>query len=114
MSAASERLVDVVQPDIHWVGGFTACRRIAHIAEAAGLSMILHAGMNTPWGQHFSFAASNVEWGEYFVGNGAGVPLAETVAYPGMPVPVNGRITPSDAPGFGIELTLEQIEGMRA
>lgn len=112
MTAASERLVDIVQPDIHWVGGFTACQRIAHIAEAAGMSMILHAGMNTPWGQHLSFAAANVSWGEYFVGHGPGVPLESTVAYPGMPVPVDGSITPSDAPGFGIELTLEQIEAL--
>jgi len=112
MTAASERLVDIVQPDIHWAGGFTACRRIAHVAEAAGISMILHAGMNTPWGQHFSFATANVEWGEFFIGGGPGVPLGEVAGWPNMPVPVNGRIAPSDAPGFGVELTLDEIEAM--
>jgi L-rhamnonate dehydratase len=114
MAAASERLVDIFQPDIHWVGGFSACRRIAAIAEASGTQMILHAGMNTPWGQHFSFAAPAIEWGEFFVGGGPGVPLDEVSGWAGMPVPVNGRITPNDAPGFGVELTLAEIEGLRA
>jgi L-rhamnonate dehydratase len=70
--------------------------------------------MNTPWGQHFSFATANVEWGEFFVGGGPGVPLGEASAFPGMPVPVKGRIVPSDAPGFGIELTLQQIDDLKA
>ena len=28
---------------------------------------------------------------------------------PGMPTPVNGRVTPSDAPGFGLELKDDNI-----
>lgn len=68
--------------------------------------------MNTPYGQHFTAATPNATWGECFVGGGPGVPLAASTAYPGMSVPVNGRLTPSDAPGFGIDLTLEQIEGL--
>ena len=111
-TAASQRLVDIFQPDIAWVGGFTACRRIAHLAEAAGIEVILHAGMNTPYGQHFTFATTNAGWGEYFVGGGPGVPLSAATAYPGMAVPQGGRITPSDAPGFGLELDLEAIEAL--
>ena len=108
--AARERVVDIFQPDIHWVGGFTACQRIAAIADAAGLQTILHAGMNTPYGQHFTIACTNSPWGEYFVGGGPGVPLELTSVFPGMQVPKGGTGTVSDAPGFGHGLTLEAIE----
>jgi len=110
--AARERVVDIFQPDIHWVGGFTACQRIAAIADAAGLQTILHAGMNTPYGQHFTIACTNSPWGEYFVGGGPGVPLDRTTAFPGMQTPKNGYATVSGAPGFGHGLTLEAIERM--
>lgn len=110
MTAASQHLADIFQPDICWVGGFTACRRIAHVAEAAGIEVIPHAGMNTPFGQHFTAATTNATWGECFVGGGPGVPLSASTAYPGMAVPVNGRLTPSDAPGFGIDVTLERLK----
>ena len=110
--AARDRLVDIFQPDIHWVGGFTACQRIAAIADAAGLQVILHAGMNTPYGQHFTYASTNTTWGEYFVGGGPGVPLAKATGFPGMAVPDNGYAVVSDAPGFGHGLTLEAIGAM--
>jgi L-rhamnonate dehydratase len=38
-----------------------------------------------------------------------GVPLAEAAKLPGVAVPVNGRLVPSDAPGFGIDLKEEQL-----
>jgi L-rhamnonate dehydratase len=112
MQAASRRLADVFQPDIAWAGGFTACQRIDHIAEAAGIEMILHAGMNTPYGQHLSFASPNMRWGEYFVGAGAGVPLEETIVFPGMATPRNGRLTPNAEPGFGLGLTPAALEAL--
>jgi D-galactarolactone cycloisomerase len=36
------RAVDVVQPDVIWTGGITACRRVAALAHAAGLPCIPH------------------------------------------------------------------------
>lgn len=111
--AARRQMADIFQPDICWVGGLTACQRITHIAEGAGLEVMLHAGMNTPYGQHFSFSQPNVRWGEYFVGSGAGVPLAETVIFPGMAVPKDGRLVPNDAPGFGLGLTDDLLAAMQ-
>ena len=108
--AAKDRVVDIFQADIHWVGGFTACQKIAAIADAAGLELICHAGMNTPYGQHFTFSSPNSRWGEYFVGGAPGVPLAETHTFPGMAIPKDGYVVVSDAPGFGHGLSLEAIE----
>lgn len=112
--AARRQLADIFQPDICWVGGFTACRRIAHIAEAAGIDVMLHAGMNTPYGQHFAFSTPNSRWGEYFVGSGAGVPLKEAQVFPGMAVPVNGQLVPNNEPGFGLGLNEKLLDAMCA
>jgi L-rhamnonate dehydratase len=112
--AARLRYADIFQPDIAWSGGFTGLTRINHIAEGAGIEVILHAGMNTAYGQHFSFANANVRWGEYFSGGGPGVPLAETVQMPGQAVPVDGRLVPNGEPGFGLGMTEAIIDEMRA
>jgi L-alanine-DL-glutamate epimerase-like enolase superfamily enzyme len=36
------RAVDVVQPDVIWTGGVSACRRVAALADAAGLPYVPH------------------------------------------------------------------------
>ena len=54
--AAEQQLVDIFQPDVKWVGGLSAAVRICHIAEAAGLDVVPHGGMNDPYGQHLIFA----------------------------------------------------------
>ena len=85
---------------------------IAAIADASGLELICHAGMNTPYGQHFTYASTNSRWGEFFVGGAPGQPLKETNNYPGMAVPENGQVVVSDEPGFGHGLSMKAIEGM--
>jgi len=104
--AAAQGLVDILQPDVLWAGGITSGVRICHIAEALGLSVIAHAGMNYPYGQHLSYAMPAIAWGERSEGFSApGVPLEEMVALPGTPVIKGGYLTPSDAPGFGLEVS---------
>lgn len=98
------RCVDVVQPDLEWCGGLTEAVKIHSIAEAAGLDVSPHVGANTPWGQHFGIAMANVAVSEYWLGTDPGVPLEDTRRIPGTPVPVSGRLTPSDAPGFGLDI----------
>ena len=109
--AAGKGLVDILQPDIQWVGGMTACLRICHIAEAHGLTVIGHAGMNYPYGQHLAYAMPVIPWGERSEGVSApGVPLKEMTVLPGTPTIENGYVKPSDAPGFGIEVSLDWLE----
>lgn len=109
--ACANGLVDILQPDPQWVGGVTAVMKICHMAQAHGVSVISHAGMNYPYGQHVSFAMPAIMWGERSEGvSPPGVPLAERVVLPGTPVIENGYLTPSDAPGFGFEFTKEWLE----
>jgi len=109
--AAGRGLVDILQPDVQWVGGITASVRICHIAEAHGLTVIGHAGMNYPYGQHLAYAMPVIPWGERSEGvSPPGVPLEEMVVLPGTSVIKNGKVRPSDAPGFGIEVTQQWLE----
>jgi L-rhamnonate dehydratase len=106
-SAAARRgLVDIFQPDVLWVGGISSALRICHIAEVAGISVIPHGSMNYPYGQHVAFSQPAVFWGERSEGvSPPGVPLEEMVLLPGTPIIRDGYLVPSDAPGFGLEIT---------
>ena len=108
---AEHRSVDIFQPDVQWVGGATAAMKVCHIAESVGIEIAMHAGCNDAYGQHLCYAMPNNLWGEFVVTSAAGVSLMDGYRpTPGMSVPHDGYLVPSDAPGFGIELTLEQLE----
>jgi L-rhamnonate dehydratase len=108
--ALRHNVVDILQPDIEWAGGLTTCIKIAHAAEAAGKSVMLHGGARSPYGQHFSYAMAAVPWLEYYLGAAPGVPLAEAQRLPGCPVAEDGWLVPSDAPGFGLGISETWIE----
>jgi len=108
--AVRHQVADILQPDIHWCGGLSVCQKIGAMAEAGGVSVMLHGGGNTAPGQHFSVAAPAAPWCEYFVGAAPGIPLDETPRLPGVPVPVDGWLAPSDAPGFGLDVPESWIE----
>ena len=109
--AAANGLIDIMQPDVQWVGGLSAAVRICHLAEAHGRSVITHGGMNYPFGQHLSLAMPAIHWGERSENvSPPGVPLEEMVLFPGTAVIRDGRLKPSDAPGFGFEITKEWLE----
>ena len=106
-------LVDILQPDVLWAGGITPCVKICHMAEAAGVSVITHGGMNYPYAQHLAFAMPAIVWGERSQGvSPPGVPLEEMVEIPGTAVIKDGYLVPSDAPGFGMEITKEWVENL--
>ena len=109
--AAQNRLVDVLQPDVQWVGGATAVLRIAALAAAAGLEIAVHCGANDSYGQHLCHGLPGNRWAEMYVGDlPAGAPTNAYRPTPGMTLPRDGWMAPSGEPGFGIELTLDQVE----
>ena len=107
---ARRRTLDILQPDIRWSGGATACVKIGHIAEGAGLQLALHGGANDAYGQHLCYALPTNLWGEFLPAESPGEPGWR--ATPGMARPKAGHLVPSDAPGFGIEATLDELEAM--
>jgi len=106
---AARRCLDIFQADIHWVGGLTACVRIAHIAAGAGLSLILHAGGNDQYGLHFTCATPNVPWAEFYLGTPPGVPLEEHLGPIHRAVPRESYIAPAPGPGFGLAVEEEWL-----
>ena len=104
------RCLDILQPDIHWVGGLTECLRICAMAEAAGLTVILHGGGNDPYGLHLTYAMPNTPWIEYVIFSPPGIPLEESCRVPLSPVPKNGYMKPTDEPGFGLKVEEEWLE----
>lgn len=101
------RAVDIVQPDLRWCGGMSEAVKIYTMAEAAGLSTWPHVGAGQAEGQHFCLAMPEAGMAECLFFSPPGVPLEEVMRIPGVAVPKNGKLIPSDAPGFGLEIPPE-------
>jgi len=109
MQIIQSRSLDILQPDIHWVGGLSECVKICHLADAAGLMVILHGGGNDPYGLHLTYAMPNTPWAEYFISSAPGIPLEEASKVREWPVPREGYIKPTDDPGFGLRIKEEWL-----
>jgi len=109
--AIEQGYVDIVQPDALWVGGVTPTRRIAALAQSSGIELALHCAGNDPYGQHLGVALAANTVSEMYYGGPIPEDLMATFRpLPGMGPVVDGTIVPSDAPGFGIDLKLSDIE----
>ena len=75
----------------------------------ADKSITVLGGGNTAFGQHFAMAMPESLMAEFWLGSDPGVPLEEAGRLPGVAVPKDGRLVPSDAPGFGLEIPQEWI-----
>ncbi len=98
---------DVIQPDLAWSGGITEIRRVAAMAAAYGIPVVPHNGVMQPWATHFMLATPNCPLAEYVVFYGPNDQAPRPVML-GELRPEGGRIRPSEAPGAGVELDLEE------
>lgn len=106
-------LIDVVQPDVARVGGFTAAMRVGAMVQAANLRYAPHTGFSCGVAQlaslHLAAAVPNlarVEW--MWIDN----PLSEIFEEP-LPQPKNGVITMPQRPGLGLALDRKKLERFR-
>ncbi len=114
------RVVDLLQPDLSWVGGLTEGRRIAEMARLANVPVVPHN-----WGTAINFAASihlvasmpqgflceypitRRDWGD--AGQDQPSPMMTELVK--TPVHVeNGFAIVPDGPGLGVELVEEAVE----
>jgi L-rhamnonate dehydratase len=102
--AAKQKVVDILQPDIQWCGGLSTLREIGTICEASGIELLPHLAGNTCFGLHASVGIPTIQRAEYLIATAPGVPLEEGPQFPGKVLPSAGRISASDAHGFGIEI----------
>jgi L-alanine-DL-glutamate epimerase-like enolase superfamily enzyme len=93
---ASERAVDIVQPHVGSVGGFTMGMKVAAVAQAFNLPI----GNGDYFDLHLLAAVPNGWRAEVRVPNW----LAANVIFKDAPKPVNGWVTLSERPGLGLEI----------
>lgn len=91
----SERLHQVLQPDVCWCGGLTTLLEIYQAAKEAGLTVCPHRGSEI-WSLHAIAAVDPDPLAE------SGRPWMEWVG--GQPPIENGVIMLEDRPGFGLEI----------
>ncbi len=99
-----ERLLDILQPDVIWVGGMTELLRIAAHASAYDIPVVPHA--SGPYAYHFIASQTQPPLCEYVAASPDGRTILPVFGelFTGEPLPVNGRLRLSDKPGFGMEL----------
>ena len=102
--------VNLIQPDIGFVGGLQETIRIIHHAEASNLSTAVHTGASmgpslaASW--HLAAASYSVDWLEH-------VPAATTIQrdmlLDGFKV-TDGEVGLPSSPGLGVQLTPELLD----
>lgn len=98
------RCVDIIQPDITWLGGITEARRVIAMASAQDVLVIPHG--SSVYSYHLQYAFANCPLAEYINLS----PKADKIVpyFGGLfvdePLPANGFIDLPDKPGFGITL----------
>ncbi|PSQ15144.1 L-rhamnonate dehydratase [Halobacteriales archaeon QS_8_69_26] len=106
--------VDVLQPDVHRVGGITEMKKIMDMAEVHDVPVIPHVGTNPTL--HVIAASTNAPMAEYF-------PIPEwyreqqdkestysDAIYQHPPSPEDGTIPLPDRPGAGTELNRDALD----
>ena len=98
------RNVDILQPDVMWVGGLTELLRIAAHAAAYDLPVVPHG--SGPYSYQFVMATTNAPFCEYVANSPDGRSVLPVFGplFTNEPVPVDGRISVGDSPGFGLEI----------
>lgn len=104
------RAVDIVQPDVGYVGGISRARRVARIAEEAGIPCTPHCA-NQSLLQVFTvhLAAAMPACSQYHEYGIEDNPWSRDIYGP-VPQVVGGEIALSSVPGWGVELTPDFVK----
>ena len=102
------RAVDIVQPDICYIGGLTRALKVATLADDAGLPCTPHAAnlsMVTVFTMHFLGAIGNAgKYLEFSIEGPDYYPWQEGLFRSAPYTIVDGKATIPDVPGWGIEI----------
>ena len=99
-----ERTLDILQPDVMWVGGLTELLRIAAHASAYDLPVVPHG--SGPYSYHFIASQTGPAFCEYVAASADGMSIEPVFGalFKGEQLPQTGKLRLSDAPGFGMTL----------
>jgi L-alanine-DL-glutamate epimerase-like enolase superfamily enzyme len=98
------RSIDILQPDVMWMGGLTEALRVSAMAAAYDIPVVPHA--SGAYSYHFVYSQPHIPYCEYVNASPKGDIIAPTFGtlFDGDDAPANGMIKPSDRPGFGMTL----------
>ncbi len=100
------RNLDILQPDVMWVGGLTELLKISAMASAYDIPVIPHA--SGPYSYHFVVSQSNSPFQEYLANSPDGKSVLPVFGnlFVNEPIPTKGYLNVSqlDKPGFGLEV----------
>ena len=105
-----QKVVNVVQPDICYIGGLTRALRVAKWAAMAGLPCVPHSAnlsMVTLFTLHMMQAIELP--GDYVEYSIEPTPWADGLFTPRLPV-VDGQVTIPDGPGWGVEISSDWLD----
>ncbi len=96
--------IDIVQPDVIYVGGVTEWLKVSNLAKAYGIPVSPH--LNQIVSSHLVGSSSNGMWIEYTAqDNPLGKTLNAVFSGPSQILhPLRGKIKLPEAPGFGFEM----------
>ena len=99
-----DRQIDILQPDVMWVGGLTELLRIAAHAAAYDTPVVPHG--SGPYSYHFIASQTGPGFCEYVAASADGQSIAPVFGslFQGEVLPEQGRLRLGSAPGFGMEL----------
>jgi L-alanine-DL-glutamate epimerase-like enolase superfamily enzyme len=103
------RYIDILQPDVMWVGGMTELLRISAMSAAYDLPVVPHgSGM---YASHFVISQVHSPYCEYISNSPDGIEVVPVFGglFTNEEVPKNGRMKVGDNSGFGLDLN-DKIE----
>ena len=108
------RIVDVLQPDICYIGGISRTLRVCQMAEAAGMPITPHSAnlsLVTLFTMHLLRAIPNAgKYLEFSIEQEDYYPW-QTDLFANDPYQVTGgQVAVSDAPGWGVEISRDWLE----
>jgi L-alanine-DL-glutamate epimerase-like enolase superfamily enzyme len=109
----ARRAVDIVQPDVIWTGGITACRKVAALAQAYGLPVIPHvfsSALASVANMHFIASIPN---GGLLEVDQNPNPLRSELLEDPIEIDANGRVSLSERPGLGVTLNMAVVDKYR-
>ena len=111
------RIVDIVQPDICYVGGISRALRVARMAAEAGLPCTPHCAnlsMVTLFTAHFLKAIDNAgQYLEFSIEGPDYYPWQQQLFTESPFAICDGHMTVTDAPGWGVEINPDWLARSR-
>jgi len=100
------RNVDILQPDVMWLGGMTELLKVTAMAAAYDIPVVPHA--SGPYSYHFVVSQANSPFQEYLANSPDGKSVLPVFGnlFLNEPIPTKGYLDVSilDKPGFGLEI----------